>query len=414
MQADGGCARLVGKPQPANVQDLGEMLDLSRMRRARLDRLTAAMRAAGMDALLLLGPSNQAYAGLTRPCADAMRMHYETVAMLVPASGAAHLWIGTREGIPPEIPASHVHPPLALDYEEGVAELAAALRDVAPGCRRLGIDETTGPLLAGLPALLAGVEIVDGTQATIPARLQKTPDEIECMRIAQRINEDAMGAVEAALRPGVRQNELSAAFFRRAFELGSSVSIIDPIWSLTPVSTALQTVTANGDVGFPLSSNDRFLREGDLVLSDTGLGWNGYHSDFGKTWICSLRPKPSAALRDCYLRWRDLIEEVYAAIRPGASCGDLVRAAQKVEPKHALKHFYLGHGLGCDSAEGPIIGSDLGLPFDDTVELKQAMVFVLEPVVWRDGVGGYRSEEVVAVTDTGYDRLSQYGYAPFE
>lgn len=390
------------------------MLDLSRMRRARLDRLTDAMEAAGMDGLLLLGPSNQTYAGLTRACADAMRMQYETVALLVPASGPAHLWSPTREGVPPEIPASHLHPPLALEYEEGVADLAHAIRAVMPGCRRLGIDETTGPMLAGLAALLDGVEIVDGTQATIPARLQKTQDEIECLRTAQRINEDAMGAVEAALRPGVRQNELSAVFFRRAFELGSSVSIIDPIWNLTPVSTLLQTVTANGDVGFPLSSNDRFLREGDLVLSDTGLGWNGYHSDFGKTWICSLRPKPSPALRDCYLRWRDLMAEVYAAIRPGASCGDLVRAAQKVEPKHALKHFYLGHGLGCDSAEGPIIGSDLGMAFDDTVELKEGMVFVLEPVVWRDGVGGYRSEEIVAVTRAGYDRLSTYGYAPFE
>ena len=42
------------------------------------------------------------------------------------------------------------------------------------------------------------------------------------------------------------------------------------------------------------------------------------------------------------------------------------------------------------------------------------MTFVLEPVIWNDGVGGYRSEEVVVVTDAGCERLSTYGYSPFE
>jgi hypothetical protein len=35
------------------------------------------------------------------------------------------------------------------------------------------------------------------------------------------------------------------------------------------------------------------------------------------------------------------------------------------------------------------------------------MVLVLEPVVWDDGASGHRSEEIVAVTDDGYRRLSQ-------
>ncbi len=95
------------------------------------------------------------------------------------------------------------------------------------------------------------------------------------------------------------------------------------------------------------------------------------------------------------------MDAVYGVIKPGATCGDLVRAAGSVEAKHSLRHFYLGHGAGCDSSEAPFIGSDLGgIEFDDTVELAEGMVFVLEPVIWRDGVGGYRSEEIkVVVTD---------------
>jgi Xaa-Pro aminopeptidase len=373
------------------------------------------MAANGLDALLLLGPSNQEYTGVRQPCADAMRMHYEPVVVVMPAADEApHAWTAYPEGVADDVPPDHVHPPLAVEFVDGVEALARSIAETAPGARRLGVDELTGPMMEHLARLCPAVQWADATLATGAARIIKTPDEVECMRRAQRINEIAMYDVEAALRPGVRQNELSEVFFRRVFELGASTSIIDPIWNITPVSVAAGTLTANGDVGFPLASNDRFVRDGDLVLCDTGITWMGYHSDFGKTWICAVDPKPSAALRECYLRWVEVMDAVYATIKPGVTCGDLDRAAASVEPKFALKQFYLGHGAGCDSAEAPFIGSDLGLAFDDTVELASGMVFVLEPVVWRDGVGGYRSEEIVAVTDSGFERLTTYGYTPFE
>jgi Xaa-Pro aminopeptidase len=390
-------------------------IDVPRMRRVRRSRLKEAMEANGLDAVLLLGPSNQEYTGVRQPCADAMRMHYEPVVVIMAARDEApHVWTPYPEGVADDVPPDHVHPQLAVEFEEGVEALSRAVAETVPAARRIGVDELTGPMIGHLARLCPGVQWADATMATGAARIIKTPDEVECMRRAQRINEIAMYDVEAALRPGVRQNELSGIFLERVFELGASTSIIDPIWNITPVSVAAGTLTANGDVGFPLASNDRFIREGDLVLCDTGITWMGYHSDFGKTWICAVNPAPSPALRECYLRWCEVMDAVYATIKPGATCGDLDRAAASVEPKYALKQFYLGHGAGCDSAEAPFIGSDLGLAFDDTVELASGMVFVLEPVVWRDGVGGYRSEEIVVVTDSGFDRLTTYGYTPFE
>jgi Xaa-Pro aminopeptidase len=41
------------------------------------------------------------------------------------------------------------------------------------------------------------------------------------------------------------------------------------------------------------------------------------------------------------------------------------------------------------------------------------MVLVLEPVVWEDGTGGYRSEEVLVITEEGSTRLTDYPYAPY-
>ncbi len=390
----------------------GTGLDPERLRGYRRRRLRDAMAAQGFDGVVLLGAANVEYAGGSPPVADAMRMHFEPVVVVAPASGPFVICTC----FPERLAGSDdiLHPAIETEYPEGVTQLGGLLRDLMPSAARIGFDELTSPMIGTLATILPGVEIGDATTVTGAARLIKSGDEVACLGRAQRINELAMYDVEAAVRPGVRQNELSAIFLGRAFELGATANIIDPIWSITPRSVAEGTVTANGDVGFPLASNDRYLREGDLILSDTGMSWNGYHSDFGKTWICSIDPRPSPALRDCYLRWRELLGAVLAVIKPGATCGDLVRAATNVEEKFGLAHFYLGHGVGCDSAEMPFIGSDLGLAFDDTIELAAGMTFVLEPVVWRDGVGGYRSEELIVVTDTGYRQLSTYGYTPFD
>ena len=41
------------------------------------------------------------------------------------------------------------------------------------------------------------------------------------------------------------------------------------------------------------------------------------------------------------------------------------------------------------------------------------MVLVLEPVVFQDGTGGYRSEEIVVITEDGWTPLTDYTYAPY-
>jgi len=73
----------------------------------------------------------------------------------------------------------------------------------------------------------------------------------------------------------------------------------------------------------------------------------------------------------------------------------------------------VAHGTGTDSAEGPLVGTDLGIEFDETVVLAPGMVVVLEPVIWDDGAAGYRGEEILAVTESGYAMLSDHHYRPY-
>ena len=140
---------------------------------------------------------------------------------------------------------------------------------------------------------------------------------------------------------------------------------------------------------------------------DTGLNLFGYASDFGATWI--IGREPDELERDQFARWRAIVDRSLAAVRPGATAADLVTAAgvDRDGKRPWLSYFYLAHGCGTDSAEMPFVGTDLGDAFDASLVLQPGMVLVFEPVVWDDGRAGHRSEEIVAVTDDGYVRLSE-------
>jgi Xaa-Pro dipeptidase len=396
-----------------------DVLDLSRMRRERYARLTAEMQRRGAGAALLIIPSNVAYAcGARGAMADGDRSNLErSVVIAVKGQAAPHLFTAYPEGAPPELPADHLHPPLYPDLEDGVRALADSLREIAGAQLKdgLAIDEYTAAMYSSLPQLLEHVQISDATPMLHAIRLCKTADEIECIRRAQRINELAMYDVQAAARPGVRQNELMGLFLRRIFELGATANIVDPIWQ--PMAPALKwgPHTVNGDIGFPLTSTDRILREGDVLWVDTGIIYQGYASDFGSTWLVSHRPRPNPRQRDQFKHWRDVCDAVLDSIKPGATGRSLTRAATAAAGgrKPWMQHLYLIHGIGADSAEMPLIGSNLGEEFDESIVLGPGMVMVMEPAIWEDGHAGYRAEVIVAVTENGCRELTDYSYFPY-
>ena len=91
--------------------------------------------------------------------------------------------------------------------------------------------------------------------------------------------------------PGLRTS--SAAFLRRVFELGASANGIDPIWQVMAPTRELGPWTLHGDLAYPTVTTDRFLREGDVIWVDSGITWEGYASDYGRTWITSSDPVPN-------------------------------------------------------------------------------------------------------------------------
>ena len=386
----------------ATTAPSGTELDLARMRRDRRGKLLAAMAAQEVDGLVLLGQSNVTYAiGARVPAAEPARAAHSRPVAVLTRDDEPHLFTTLPEGAPPELPEEHVHDALAVEWDAGARALAA----VVPS-GRVAVDEYTMPVRAAI----AGREIVDAAGLLGAAKIVKTGDELECIRRAQEINETAMVDVADMVRPGVRTTDLSGRFLRRVFELGASGNTVDPIFQVMPPTIAAGPYSATGGVVFPTPTWPRELVAGDVIWVDTGLDFEGYASDFGCTWVVDgAHPHH----RDQFVRWSALVDEVLDAVRPGATAGDLVRAAVPARGRRPwLPHLYLAHGIGTDSAEMPYVGTDLGEQFDDSVVLAPGMVLVFEPVIWDEGRAGYRAEEIVAVTETGWTMLSARAEAP--
>jgi Xaa-Pro dipeptidase len=389
------------------------MPDLSRMRVARFQRLQDQLDAQDIDGVVLLGSSSLAYAtGAAMPAQDGDHAAlFRPVAVVVKGDSAPHLYTLQADGIPEDLPDDHRHGPLFPDLDDGIGAFADAVSaHFSPGAR-IGVDDQTHAMLRGLPSF----DWVDASSVVGAAKLTKTPDEVACIRNAQLINELAMVDALNLLRPGVRQTDLSAVFLRRIFELGASANGIDPIWQVMAPSRALGPWTSHGDLAYPTVTTDRFLREGDVIWVDAGITWQGYASDYGRTWLTGTDPVPNTNQQEHFRRWRTVVDAALDILEPGVSALALGRAAIDANDgiRPWIEHFYLAHGVGTESAEMPLIGTDFGESFDERLVMQPGMVVVFEPVIWEDGAAGYRSEDIVAVTDTGWVKLSGNSYEPY-
>jgi len=365
------------------------------------------MRRQQVDAAILLHGPNVTYAtGFVPDAIDASHVNYRRAVAIVPATGTARLHSHS---------ATSPGPALWPELDDGIPLVADAISEAIGDLdgKRIAVDSITGAMARA--DIFDGAELVDATRILGPARLCKTDDEIACIERAQIVNEWAMEVARSRCVPGARRSEVAGALLAEFRRLGSDHNEIDPIFQVMSRRRADGVLTDVGEVAFPTGIEDPAFAEGDLVWVDGGHGYEGYASDFGRTWIVGREPNPEE--HDCFEQWKSIMAATIAAVRPGATLADVGRAATDANggERPWLPHFYVGHAVGLDSAEMPMAGSDLGDEFDEGFVLAEGMILVLEPIVWRDGVASYRAEEIVVVTADGSRVLtSGPGYLPYE
>src|SRR5688500_14942333 len=204
-------------------------VDYGRLIRERFERGQAAVKAAGLGAVLCFNVDNVRYVTGTH-IGEWVRDKFDRYC-LCPSDGPPYLW-------DPAPPAKRISSPWIADR---VAAPISMMQGALPPGMNVQVDfarqikkmlvhygvhkQPLGVDLMELPMLRAlekeGIEVVDGQQAMLDAREIKTPDEIELLKVAASMVDATYVDIAKAIRPGSRENELVAIAHDRLFRLGS-------------------------------------------------------------------------------------------------------------------------------------------------------------------------------------------------
>lgn len=142
------------------------------------------------------------------------------------------------------------------------------------------------------------------------------------------------------------------------------------------------------------------VRQGDLIIVDTGGRLNRYCSDMTRTFCVG---EPSEEQRIVY----ELVKEAHLAgiraVRPGTTLSEIDRVARGViEAGGYGPHFVhrTGHGIGIDVHEDPAVQAG------NELVVEPGMVFSIEPGVYLPGKFGVRIEDIVIVTEDGCESVN--------
>ncbi|MBO0775109.1 MAG: aminopeptidase P family protein, partial [Actinobacteria bacterium] len=278
---------------------------------------------------------------------------------------------------------------------KAVAEIKAILADAGVAGMPVGVDFAEISVLSELQR--QGVDVRDGQQVMLDARQLKSYDEITLLTTAASMVDGVYQDITAALKPGVRENEIVALANKRLYEMGS-----DDVESINAVSGERCNP-------HPHNFSDRMIRPGEQAFFDIMHSYNGYRTCYYRTFsVGSSTP----AQRDAYAKASEWMEAALSAIKPGVSTDQIARlwpTAQEIGLPDEKTAFGLqfGHGLGLALHERPIISRLSSL--DAPMEIQQGMVFAVETYCpARDGISAARLEEEVVVVEDGVEIITKF------
>ena len=257
----------------------------------------------------------------------------------------------------------------------------------------IGLESSTNfDTYLALKDALSSWKFEDAAPVTERLRIVKSPEEVQLIRRAIAITEDAMAATFAQLAVGVSEQEvarlLASEMERRGAEGGGGGGGLVQFGA----SSALPH---GGPAGVTL---EREM----VVLIDCGCRVAGYTSDITRTiWFCD---HPSDEFRKVFNLVYDAQTAALQLGRPLLTqCQEMDRAARKVISDAGYGPQFthrLGHGIGLDGHEPPYLVEG------NAMRLEPGMVFTLEPGVYQPGKFGVRIEDNCVMTENGVELLS--------
>jgi Xaa-Pro aminopeptidase len=364
---------------------------------ARLLSLRAALRRAGLDALVIT--------------------HLPNLRYMTGLSASAGLAVVTEEGAT-----------LAVDfrYRTAAEDALAGRQDVALEMIGASFDEwleahltTHGGARIGIEAASMTVSRFNRLSTALGASLTRPLDRpgrvtalvptermVEALRVVKDEREvDALREAARRLSRVARGLAGLARIGRTEQEVAADIDAA--LRAAGFERPAFETIVASGPNGALPHARPgrRVLQAGDGVVLDFGGVYDGYCVDLTRTlWLGD----PGPAFRRLFAAVAEAHAQAIAAVRPGALPSAIDGAARDVLDAHGLGDAFghaTGHGLGLEVHEEPRIGKRL--PGRDEAPVEPGMVFTIEPGAYVPGLGGVRIEDDVLVTTDGCELLTR-------
>jgi Xaa-Pro dipeptidase len=258
--------------------------------------------------------------------------------------------------------------------------------------KRIGIEPRQLRLMefrhvnAGAPE----ADYPDASDALSRLRLRKDKAEVEAMRRAVKIAQDALEAAIPLIKIGMTERELASELVLQLLKHGSDSELpFAPIVSSGP----------NG-ANPHASPSERKLQAGDLLVVDWGAAYDHYISDLTRTFAVG---EVDAECQKIHKIVQEANAAGRAAGKPGAPCADVDIAARGVIEKSGYGKYFThrtGHGIGMESHEDPYMRGD------NMQLLEPGMTYTVEPGIYLPNRNGVRIEDNMVITESGADCLS--------
>ena len=352
---------------------------------ARIARLQSLMQQRKVGALLVdAGSTLEYFTGIRWWRSE------RTTAALIPAEGAVVV-------VTPFFEEASIRETLQISADvwpwkedESPFELiAAAMRKRSTGGGPLAVEATTRFFIIDgfTKAGGAGREVVSGDALVSACRIVKSPAELALMQAANAVTHAALKHVHGRIQAGLSGTDIMKMMVTATETLGGSHEF--------------SLVLLNEASAFPHGSKKpQTVREGSVVLVDTGCSVHGYQSDISRTWIFG---EPSARQREVWDTVKRGQEIALATAKIGVPVGAVDKAVRAFyEGRGWSKDYGLpgtshrtGHGIGMDGHEPPY------LVRSDTTPFEAGMCFSDEPGIYIPGEFGIRMEDCWYMTEAG-------------
>ena len=365
--------------------------------RRRLVALRSRLRDADLDALLVTGPENICYlTGYTTP-------GYHIFQCLIVPQEEKNLTFVVRniEAVNvPDLPwIGETYPIPVHQLKDPVGVVLNAFNDLGLAAAKIGYDDASQffppRVLDQLRQRLAKATLRPAGGLVEQQRAIKSPAEIELIRKAVAIAEEAIRAGADAIRHARTDSDVAAAVHARLAELGSEYTGSPPYIVAGLDSLITHTTHAR-----------RPLTPGCNVRMEVCASVGRYH---GVATRIGVKGEPSATTRRIFDLSKRALEGMIAAARPGLPIGEMDRAGRSIVEAEVPPSYWPnrgGYSMGISYPPGLGEGDVLDIKPGDTRLLEEGMVFHLLPTMRSPEAGAIGCTETVVITADGCETLS--------